>query len=317
MTNRGTSPRRWSSPTAVPSGCGSTRSGEPGWPRSGRAPPSVPTRRWRSRSRRESPPSCRSRRRAPARSWAASFEDAYRVTVWLAPDDRIVEIETGVVELGPCLSRRLLNRVDDGDLAARVHQSVGLGLLADPAQVLDQRIARLHGAATRRPSARCAGRAAAPRPGCWSQGRSSRTGPDRRRRRCRRPRRARRGGSWKAGRRTPRPPSRCAATRTRWWPAPRSRTGGIRPRTPRGLGAPVASAVVAVVAVPSVVVVAVSPGPPVAPPGVIAVVSAASSASSASFRHAGTRTRIRARIGIHFIAELLGLRGLHVTGQAI
>ena len=27
-------------------------------------------------------------------------EDAYRVTVWLAPDDRIVEIETGVVELG-------------------------------------------------------------------------------------------------------------------------------------------------------------------------------------------------------------------------
>jgi hypothetical protein len=27
-------------------------------------------------------------------------EDAYRVTVWLAPDDRIVEIETGVVDLG-------------------------------------------------------------------------------------------------------------------------------------------------------------------------------------------------------------------------
>ena len=27
-------------------------------------------------------------------------DDAYRVTVWLAPDDRVIEIETGVVELG-------------------------------------------------------------------------------------------------------------------------------------------------------------------------------------------------------------------------
>ena len=30
----------------------------------------------------------------------AAPDDTYRVTVWLAPDDRVIEIETGVVELG-------------------------------------------------------------------------------------------------------------------------------------------------------------------------------------------------------------------------